>query len=415
MRLSYIGIILVLFTVIIIPFSHSYNNGVLVINFNSTVDPGAVNFFNDAFKYAEQNSIKYVIIDMNTPGGYLDSMLSIVNYTAMAEQDNITVITYVPYGGMAASAGSYIAMSSDYIFMANGTFIGPSTPIVEGGTQLEQQHVENAMLSLMISFAEKFHRNVSAVESMVLNNTAYTAQQAYSVGIINGIYSSMSGVLRYFNIQNSSVINVYPSGYDQFLSIISNPTVDGLLITLGMLMILLDLYHFTALLTVVGIITIMLGLWGAGLIDGNIFGIILLFIAGGLILIEVKAGHGIFMISGALLAVLGIYFLAQGIEYSPSVFGITSYILWGILIGVAIVSAIYLNWLRKTIKTEPKTGPEALIGTEGFAIDDLNPEGQINIDGIIWKARSENNDKIEKNSKVMVVGRDNLTLIVKKV
>ncbi len=415
MKLIYIGIVLILLSLLILPIAHSRDNTILIINFNSTVDPGAVNFFHDAYEYAEENSIKYVIINMNTPGGYLNSMLSIVNYTAMAEQDNITVITYVPYGGMAASAGSYIAMASDYIFMANGTFIGPSTPIVEGGSQLEQQHVENGMLSLMVSLAKKFHRNVTAVESMVLNNTAYTSQQAFSIGIINGLSDSLYGVLKYFNIENYSIINFYPSAYDQFLSVISDPTVDGLLITLGMLAILLDLYHFTSLLTIVGIITIMLGLWGAGLIDGNVFGIILILIAGGLIIAEVKAGHGVFIISGAILAIFGIYFLAQGIPTSPAIFNIGSYIVWGILIGISIIVAMYLNWLRKTIKTKPQTGPEALIGSEGFAMTDLNPEGEVNLNGIIWKARSHNNEKIEKNSKVVVVGRENLTLIVKKI
>ncbi|MEM2488524.1 MAG: nodulation protein NfeD, partial [Thermoplasmata archaeon] len=98
-----------LIILLILPYSSSSNHTYLVINFNVQVDPGAVSFFQRSYNYAESNNIPIVIINMNTPGGLLDSMLSIVNLTIEAEKMGITVITYVPPGGMAASAGSYIA------------------------------------------------------------------------------------------------------------------------------------------------------------------------------------------------------------------------------------------------------------------------------------------------------------------
>ncbi len=384
----------------------------MLINFNMEVDPGAVSFFQNSFNYAESSNIPYVIIEMNTPGGYLDSMMSIVNMTLQAEAKNITVITFVPLGGMAASAGSYIAMASNYIYMANGTFIGPSTPIVEGGNSTEQMHVENAMLAWMVSLAQLHGKNITAVTSMVLNNTAYSATQAYKIHLINGIVDSLSGLLSIFGISNYSQVSSSPSAYDQFISFISNPTVDGLLITIGMLAILLDIYHATILLSITGIILIALGLWGSQIIGGNIVGILIILIGGALIIAEIKVGHGFLMITGVLLAIFGTWILASGIYYSPSPFGMFSYIAFGFMGGFGIIAAYYLNWIRRTIRKRPVTGPEAIIGKTGLVVKDLNPEGEVRIEGIIWKARSLNGNKIDAGKEVSVIARDDLTLIV---
>ncbi|MGC8673196.1 MAG: NfeD family protein [Thermoplasmata archaeon] len=409
-------VILVMFVILLIPsITSAQNHQYMVINFNMEVDPGAVSFFQSSFSYAESNHIPYVIIEMNTPGGYLDSMMSIVNMTLQAEENNITVITYVPVGGMAASAGSYIAMASDKIYMANGTFIGPSTPIVEGGNSTEQMHVEDAMLAWMVSLAQLHGKNTTAVASMVLNNTAYSASQAYNIHVIDGLVDSFSNLLSILGISNYTQISSSPSAYDQFISFISNPTVDGLLITIGMLAILLDIYHATVLLSITGIVLIALGLWGSQIIGGNIVGVVLILIGGALIIAEVKVGHGFLMITGVFLAIFGTWILASGIYFSPQPFGLFSYIAFGFMGGFGIIAAYYLNWIRRTIRTRPKTGPESIIGKKGTVIRELNPEGEVRVEGIVWRARSKNNEKIDAGKEITVVSREDLLLIVEEV
>ncbi len=399
----------------IIPYSSSYSHSYLVINFNTQVDPGAVSFFQRSFNYAESNGIPVVIINMNTPGGLLDSMLSIVNMTIEAEKSGITVITYVPPGGMAASAGSYIAMACDKIYMANGTFIGPSTPVVEGISvnSTYQMHVENAMLALMQSLAQEHGRNVTAAGLMVTNNVAYTAQQAKTINLIDGLIDSFSSLIYMLNLQNYTPINMNPSVYDQFLSFISNPTVDGLLMTIGMLAILLDLYHATVITTIVGIILIALGLWGAEIIGGSIVGLVFIIIGGALIIAEIKVGHGFLMITGVLLAIFGTWLLASGIPYSPSPFGFLSYVAFGIMGGLGFIGAYYLNWVRRTLRKKPVTGPESIIGKKGIALTDIDGEGEVRVEGIVWRARSQN--RVEKGKEIVVKGIEGLVLIVDEV
>src|ERR1700751_2936630 len=115
---------------------------------------------------------------MNTPRGLLNDMTSIIRVIDLANQAGIPPYTYVPPNALAASAGSYIAMASNKILMGPGSEIGPSTPIVVGGTPLEQNHTEGAMISLMVSLAEKWDRNSTAAQSMVYSDLAYSADDA---------------------------------------------------------------------------------------------------------------------------------------------------------------------------------------------------------------------------------------------
>ncbi|MCG2873618.1 MAG: ATP-dependent Clp protease proteolytic subunit, partial [Acidilobus sp.] len=222
---------------------------VVVVNFDVTVDLGSSTMMSRVVAMAEGLHAKAVVIVMNTPGGYLSDMVNIVNYIEDLQSQGIPVYTYVPPDGMAASAGSYIAMASNSILMANGTFIGPSTPIVVGGTSLEQNHTEAAMLAFMESLASKWGRNATAAAVMVLSDKAFTAQQALQYHLIDGIANSLSQALAMWNLSGYAQVSVSEDLYEQFLSVLSNPTVDGLLISLGFLVILIDLYHPTFLLS----------------------------------------------------------------------------------------------------------------------------------------------------------------------
>jgi membrane-bound serine protease (ClpP class) len=125
-----------------------------------------------ALAMAKSSSAPAIVIQMNTPGGLLSDMTAIISTIQQANQSGIPTYTYVPPNALAASAGSYIAMASNKILMGPGSEIGPSTPIVVGGTPLEQNHTAGAMVSLMTSLAEKWGRNATAARAMVLSDVA---------------------------------------------------------------------------------------------------------------------------------------------------------------------------------------------------------------------------------------------------
>src|SRR5436309_2183275 len=172
-----------------------------------------------------------LVIVMNTPGGLLDSMAEIVadgGPIAEVQSHGLSVYTYVPPVGFAASAGSYIALATNAIYMGNGSVIGPSTPYIIGGDPSQIQHVQTFATGLIRSLAQKNGYNVSAAVDMAENNTAYTAVEAASVGLITGLVDTYAGFLSKVGLAGLPVTDFSEPLYDRFLSFLSDPTVDGL-------------------------------------------------------------------------------------------------------------------------------------------------------------------------------------------
>lgn len=387
---------------------------VVVINFDVPVDPGSSGFVDSAVSYAIQQDASAIIFQMNTPGGLLSDMVSIIGSITRANQSGIPSYTFVVPNGLAASAGSYIAMATNKIFMANGSAIGPSTPIVVGGTDLEQNHTQAAMLSLMMSLAEEWGRNSTAAYNMVQQDEAFSANEAVAYHVADGFAGSLNDVINDVGLTGAPLVTRSESFYNQFISALSDPTLDGILILLGIIAIVLDFYHPTIILTIAGIIVIVTGLIGAEVIGASILGYVILAIGAVLIALELKLGHGFAMMAGVAIGAFGIYYLSQGINYSPSpITDVTELELFFIVV-VGVVVGLYFRWIIGPIRKRTKlTGPEALIGKIGTAVTDLKPEGEVRTAGIVWRAKSVSGD-IHKGELVKVLSIQDLVLTVEE-
>jgi membrane-bound serine protease (ClpP class) len=362
---------------------------VIVVSLIVPVDPGSSIFMNRIADYAVSQGASAVIIEMNTPGGLLTDMVSIISSLTKINQTGIPTYTYVVPNGLAASAGSYIAMATDKILMGSGSIIGPSTPIVVGGTALEQNHTQAAMLSLMTSLAQKGGRNSTAAYDMVQADQAFTASEAYQYHLIDGVANSLDEAIGKLGLSGRQETFMSESLYEQFVSALSNPLLDGVLILFGVIAIVLDIYHPTILLTITGVIAIILGLVGAEIVDASIIGFIIIAIAAVLIVLELKLGHGFAMIAGAVLGVFGILLLTQGMSYSPSPITYATEFELALIAIVGIFAGLYIRWIIGPIRRRSKlTGPEAIIGKIGVAITDLQPKGEVRVEGEIWRAES---------------------------
>ncbi len=387
---------------------------VVVVNFDVPVDPGSSGFVDSAVSYAIQQDASAIVFQMNTPGGLLSDMVSIIGSITRANQSGIPSYTFVVPNGLAASAGSYIAMATNKIFMATGSAIGPSTPIVVGGTDLEQNHTQAAMLSLMISLAEKWGRNSTAAYNMVQQDEAFSANEAVAYHVADGSAGSLNDVINDVGLTGAPQVTRNESLYDQFISALSNPTLDGILILLGIVAIVLDIYHPTIILTIAGIFGIITGLIGAEVIGASVLGYAILAIAAVLIVLELKLGHGFAMIAGVAVGAFGIYYLAQGLNYSPSpITNVTELELFLVVV-FGVVAGLYFRWMIGPILRKTKlTGPEAIIGKAGMAVTDLKPDGEVRVAGFVWRAKSASGD-IQKGECVRVKSLQDLVLIVEK-
>jgi len=378
--------------------------GALVVTFDIQVDAGAADYVHRAAQAAIGFNKDLVII-MNTPGGLLSNMVQIINSTQEVQNQGLAVYTFVPPASFAASAGSYIALASDAIYMGNASVIGPSTPYIIGGDPSQVQHVENFATALMQSLAQAHGYNVTAAIDMAQNNTAFSGTEAARIGLVTGMAQTLDDFLTKVGLKGMPVTPFDEPLYDRFLSFLSDPTVDGLFILIGIIALVLDLFHRTLFLSVVAVIFIALGFLGAQVIGASVVGILILIIAAALVILEVKAGHGLFAITGIVLGLAGTYLLAYNVEYSPSPYGVTQYVILGGTGAALVVAFLYLTRIRKALMAQPKLiDPTRIVNMTGRAATDLVPgkDGVANVGAEDWTAQSD--QFIAKGTLIRVTG-----------
>jgi membrane-bound serine protease (ClpP class) len=390
-------------------------NAVVIADFSVPVDPGSAAFMSRVVATAQSQNAAAIVIQMNTPGGSLGDMLSIVSSITTANQSGIPTYTFIVPNGLGASAGSYIAMATNRILMAPGSEIGPSTPIVVGGTELEQNHTQAAMLDYLTSLAENWGRNTTAVFYMVQSDQAFSANEAVAVHVADGTASSLSDALNQLGLSGNPQVSLSEDLYEQIISALSNSILDGILFLVGVIAIVLDVYHPTIVLTIIGVIAIVAGLVGAEIIGASLLGIVILVVAAALIVAELKLGHGFALIAGVVLGAFGIYYLSLGLQYSPSPITGLVEIELSLLVVFGVIIGLYIRWVIGPIRRRSKlTGSEAMIGKTGMAITDLKPKGEVRVMGEIWRAESLSGD-IAKGEQVSVKALNGLVVMVEKV
>lgn len=425
MRLALVGFLLIIFALLMVSYSaagqQSTEKSVVVVNLNQEVDPGSAHMFHSALSSVTSKNVAAVIINMNTPGGILSDMQSMVSdIQRVQDVAHVPVYTYIQPDGWGASAGSYIAIASNLTYMGPGSFIGPSTPIVVGGTSIEQNHTQNAMEQYMVALAQRNHHNATAASIMVSKNKAYNYLDANQTGLVNGISNNLSSFIQLMGLQSYKQYQVNPSAYDQLLSLLSNSVVDGTIILLGTIAILVDLSHATVVLTVLGVTLIALGLIGLEIISADIVGVVLLIIGIFLVLLEFKTGHGLALMGGVTLGIVGAFLMSPDYiasnSYNPaSPYNSTNIAIAIIVIIVAGFIAFYLKYIFSSMLRRVETGVEGMLGKTGVCKTDLSPKGWIAFEGQQWKAQMVGDNKALAGDKVVIKGSDGLMLLVDKV
>ncbi len=420
MRLAVIGFTVLIIALVAVSFTSSgqtSQKAVVVINLHQEIDPGSAHMFTSALKNVNPSDVKAVVINMNTPGGLLADMQTIVGAIQQTQDKGVPVYTYIEPDGWGASAGSYLAVASNYTYMGPGSFIGPSTPIVVGGTSVEQAHVQNAMEQYMVSLAIRNGHNSTAAGIMVKSNKAYNYTAAFSNGLVNGVSQNFTTFMNQAHLSGYRTYNVNPSAYDQFLSLLSNSVVDGILILLGTIAILVDLSHSTVLLTAVGVTLIALGLVGLEILSAELIGVVLLLFGVFLVMLEFKTGHGFALLGGVTVGVIGAFLMSPDYiasnSYNPSSpFNTTNIIIAIIVIAIAAFTAFYLRYIFSAMVRRVETGVEGMIGREALCKSDLNPKGWISFEGQQWRAQMLGGQSASKGDRVIIKGSEGLMMLV---
>ena len=407
-----------------------------VASLNADIDPGTADFMASTVSNAESMCAGHLVFVLVTNGGDGASMESMISSIESYQQWGGNFSTVVaPQGGYAFSAGSYIAESSNDIYMEPGTTIGSATPIVSGIPTGEENSTMtkdiNAFASYMGTLTESNGRNYTATELMVTNGVSYPDDQALAEEVINGVINSttVQGALTYLGVPANTPVNT-PGIRSSLISVLSNPNVSSLLFLLGVFAILFDIYHPTIILSVVGVAVIVSALFGLGAFGASPLAVILMIIGAAFIFLEVKTAHGISATVGVVIFIIGFLLIYQ---FPPAAAAPSSSstplptgtftgipdITYGLIAALAVtivVGSIYLRSIRDALRNRPKVNePTVLIGKEGRMESDLRAgeRGVAMVASEEWSVTSTRD--LQRGDTIRVKGVTGQTLAVEKV
>ncbi len=393
----------------------------LILDVKGVIDPTVAEYVHLSFE--EESYI--IIMRLDTPGGLGDSMMEIVKDI---ESSDVPVVVYVyPSGARAASAGTFILMSSHIAAMSPGTTIGAAHPVEITGQGEVSEKITEHFASYMKALAERHNRNVTWAESAVRESISATPTEALELNVIELIAENTTLLLEKIDNMNVTIKsrNITLSTKDleltykemswrqQILHTLSNPNVAYILFMIGIYGIILELSNPGATLPgILGGLCIILALWSFNVLSMNKAGIALILFALVLFIAEVLTPtYGALTVGGIVSLILG-SLLLPNVEKEPYI-----KISLDLIIASVIVTAgfflLVLGAVLKAYRKKPTTGREGMIGLEGVTITPLNPNGEVKIHGEIWMAISLEGD-IEKDVPVIVEDIKGLKLYVRR-
>lgn len=407
-----------------------------VLKLEGSVNPIMSQYLVEAMKTAQKDGVRFIVIQLDTPGGMVDSMREI-NKAIMASEAPVVVYTY-PRGAQAASAGGYIMLAAHVAVMAPGTEIGamhPVSPMLDfmprdekgGPSGVMEKKVLNDMVAYAKSLAQKRNRNIAWAERAVKEAVSSTYLEAEREKVIDFIAGDMADLLKKLDgravdvnerrvvISTAGCTEVpYPMDWKQrFLNFFADPQVVFFLLIIAIVGIGFEIKSPGLIAPgVIGAVSLFLFFMALRILPVNVAGIILIALAIVLFILELKiTSYGLLTIGGIAAFVFGSMILFD----SPLPGG--SVPMTTIIAMVVVLLAFMFIVVRAVInvhKTQVTTGREGIIGETGLAMEDFDAEGRgmVKVHGEIWKAVS--GDGVRNGEGIVVTDLEGITLKVEK-
>ncbi|HLF70925.1 MAG TPA: nodulation protein NfeD, partial [Dehalococcoidia bacterium] len=354
-----------------------------VLTWDGEVNPVMARYIDRGIDTAERSNARAVVIKLDTPGGMDSSMRDIIQ---RIEASKVPVIVYVsPSGGRAASAGTFITMAAHVAAMAPNTTIGAATPINANGEDIEGalgRKVTNDAVAYIRGIAELRGRNPDWAESAVREAVAVHQDDAVKLNVVDFIASGMDELLAKSDGRRVEVATAAggtdtvtlrtagaqtasngPNVFEQLLNLIADPNIAFMLLSIGGLAIVVELFHPTFALGIVGVICLVLAWFSLDVLPTNWAGVALILFGFVLLGAEIfVAGFGALGIGGMVSLILGGIILTSGSETDLRVSR------WLIFGTAAVVGAFLLGFVGMIVRIRrmpPQHGPERLVGATG--------------------------------------------------
>jgi membrane-bound serine protease (ClpP class) len=376
---------------------------VLKIVVNDTIQPITDEYIGRALAEAERNKDQALLIELNTPGGLLDSTRNIIEKIVASP---VPVIIYVtPSGSRAASAGFFILESADVAAMAPGTNTGAAHPVTIGGSKMDEvmkEKIENDTAALMRSVVSKRGRNIEVAETAVRQSKSFTDGEALAQKLIDYVAPNEQDIFRQlqgksikrFNGETATLSLVGQPVRDyqmtlkqRILGYLMDPNVAFVLLAIGMLALYAEFNHPGAVVPgTVGVVFILLAIFALNILPTRFAAVVMILAAFVLFALEAKfASHGVLGIGGMVTLTLGGLLLVDGPIPEMRVHFWTAL---AVSLPLGAITVFLMTIALKARANKVTTGAQGMIGEIGLAQTDLDPYGKVFVHGEIWDARA---------------------------
>ncbi|HEX8227855.1 MAG TPA: nodulation protein NfeD [Chloroflexia bacterium] len=407
-----------------------------VATFKLPITPVTAEYYNRLITAAENDGAEALIIQLDTPGGLVDSMLTMVQRTLAAD---VPVIVYVsPQGAMATSAGVFVVYASHVAAMSPNTTIGSSEVLVSGGQDTGEGTPEsgdaaalrrkttNLLVSQIRDLATHRGRDADFAERAVRESANLGAQDALDQNVVDVMAVSLEDLLdkadgRLVDVNGTGVtletkgatIRTLESTLSEdLLFLITNPSIAFVLVSLGTLGITWEFINPGSVFPgVVGAICLLTGFLALGTLPVNWAGAVFMLLAFVLFIADVfTPSHGILTAGGIASLVIGGLLLINT-SAAPGIPSVSPAVIAGTATGLGLFFFYAAFKIVQARRYRPAAGRESLVGQLAETRTDLAPEGMVFVAGELWQAVSSNGS-VPSGRKVRVVSVDGLRLRV---
>ncbi|WP_225859624.1 NfeD family protein [Streptomyces albicerus] len=397
---------------------------VLATRIDGTITPVVADHLEEGLRTAERERHVAFLVEMDTPGGLLQSTREIVKDILASDVPVIVHVT--PSGARAASAGAYITLSAHVAAMAPGTHIGAGTPVTGQGEEASEKVVNDAV-AFAVSLAEQRGRSTGFARNMVRDGTAVSDREALRIKAVDLVAPSRDALLAELDGRR---VMVGPQGAEhevvlrtagaqvvehelgflgELRQLLASPELAYLFLSIGTLAVIYELASpGMGFAGVIGVILLVLGFIALSVLPFNVGGLLLLVLAAALFVAEVLTpGIGVFAAGGT------VSLLFAGVLLFRGELGVDPAVLWptALVVGGGSLLAGRLAWRARRALTA--TGDQALVGSKVVVRRTEGDTGQVLLDGAWWTVRGRDS-AVTEGQHVRVVDHEGLELIVER-
>jgi membrane-bound serine protease (ClpP class) len=398
---------------------------VYLIKIDAPITPVVAEYIVKSIDQASKAGAEAIIIQLDTPGGLVDSMRQIVIKMMSAEVP--TVVYVAPSGARAASAGVFITLAANIAAMAPTTHMGAAHPVTMQGKmdKTMEDKVVNDLAAMARGIAEKRGKNAKWAEEAVRKSVSITETEALKNKVIDFIAPDVPSLVKAIHgkkvelvmgektlsTEGAEVQEIKMGFRYKVLEVISNPNIAYILMILGFYGLYFELSNPGAIFPgVAGAICLILAFYALQTLPINYAGLLLIMLGIGLFIAEAfTPTYGVLGVGGAVSMILGSIMLID--SPAPAL-----QISWAVIIPVVIVSAVLfiitVTIALRVYREKPDTGVEGIMGLQATAKTDIHADGQVFMRGEYWRAWSD--EPIQKGEKVTVIAVEGLKVKVRK-